>query len=96
MKIGVFCWIIININFNDPRSILFFEYSRLLKDLKPKYFLLENVMMKQEYRDIISDILGVEPIMINSTLVSAQNRRRLYWTNIPNVSQPGDRKISAT
>ena len=75
-------------------SRLFFEYVRLLKDLKPMYFLLENVKMKKEYRDIISGLLGVAPICINSNLVSAQNRQRLYWTNLPNVSQPEDKGIT--
>ena len=56
------------------RSSLFYQYVRLLKECKPKYFLLENVRMKQEYQDIISDLLGVQPIKINSSLVSAQNR----------------------
>ena len=81
------------LNFDDERSKLFFEFVRLLKELKPKYFLLENVRMKKEYQDIISECLGVEPIKINSSLVSAHNRVRLYWTNIPNVSQPDDRGI---
>lgn len=81
------------LNFDDPRSALFFEYVRLLKELKPKYFLLENVKMKKEYQDIISKELGVEPIQINSSLLSAQNRIRLYWTNIPNVGQPEDKGI---
>jgi len=81
------------LNFEDPRSKLFFEFVRLLKELKPKYFFLENVKMKKEYQQIITDLLGVEPIEINSALVSAQNRKRLYWTNIPNVSQPEDRGI---
>lgn len=81
------------LNFSDPRSALFFEFVRLLKELKPKYFLLENVRMKQEFQDIISEHLGVKPIAINSNLVSAQNRYRLYWTNIPNVTQPEDKGI---
>lgn len=81
------------LNFNDPRSALFFEFVRLLKEVNPKYFLLENVVMKKEWQDIISQHLGVEPIMINSRLVSAQNRKRLYWTNIPNVTQPEDLNI---
>ena len=81
------------LNFDDPRSALFFEFVRLLKECKPDYFLLENVMMKQEYQDIISEHLGVEPVMINSALVSAQNRKRLYWTNIPGVSLPDDLQI---
>ena len=72
-----------NLNFDDPRSKLFFEYVRLLKELKPKYFLMENVRMSKKSQDIISEHLGVEPIVINSNLVSAQNRHRLYWTNIP-------------
>jgi DNA-cytosine methyltransferase len=70
------------LNFDDPRSKLFFEFVRLLEETKPKYFLLENVLMKKEYEQIITDHLGVEPIFINSALVSAQNRKRLYWTNI--------------
>ena len=78
------------LNFKDPRSALYFEYVRLLKETKPKYFLLENVRMKKEFQAIITKDLGVEPIMINSSLLSAQNRVRLYWTNIPNVTQPND------
>lgn len=81
------------LNFNDPRSALFFEFVRLLKECKPKYFLLENVRMKKEYQDVITEHLGVEPIMINSALVSAQNRVRLYWTNIPNINQPQDKGL---
>ena len=81
------------LNFNDPRSALFFEFVRLLKECKPKYFLLENVRMKQEYQDIISQYLGVKPIAINSSLVSAQNRHRLYWTNIQVTSLPDDQRI---
>ena len=81
------------LNFDDPRSKLFWEYVKVLRVLKPKYFLLENVRMKQEYQDVISDALGVQPIAINSRLLSAQNRYRLYWTNIPNVTQPEDKGI---
>lgn len=81
------------LNFEDPRSKLFFEFVRLKNETQPKYFLLENVKMKQEYQDIITQYLRVEPIEINSNLVSAQNRRRLYWTNIPNVQQPIDKGI---
>ena len=80
------------LNFDDPRSQLFWEYVRLLKELKPKYFLLENVRMKQESMDVITEALGVEPIEINSALVSAQNRKRLYWTNIP-FDMPEDKGI---
>jgi len=81
------------LNFDDPRSKLFFEFVRLKNECKPKYFLLENVKMKQEFQDIISEQLGVKPILINSSLVSAQNRDRLYWTNIPNIGQPKDKKL---
>ena len=81
------------LNFNDPRSSLFFEYVRLLRECSPKYFLLENVKMKKVYQDIISEYLGVEPILINSALLTAHNRPRLYWTNIPNVGQPSDNGI---
>lgn len=80
------------LNFNDERSKLFFEFVRIKEESAPKYFLLENVRMKQEYQDIISDILGVSPIKINSALVSGQNRTRLYWTNIPFL-RPNDRGI---
>lgn len=81
------------LNFEDPRSKLFFEFKRAIDEVKPKYFLLENVKMKKEYENIISEYLGVEPIEINSSLVSAQNRKRLYWTNIPGVQRPEDRGI---
>lgn len=81
------------LNFNDPRSKLFFEFVRLVKEIKPKYFLLENVRMKKEWIDVISKELWVEPICINSALVSAQNRIRYYRTNIPSVSQPEDKGI---
>ncbi len=80
------------LNFEDPRSKLFFEYVRILKEVKPKFFLLENVCMKKEYQDVISKELGVEPVLINSSLVSAQNRKRLYWVNFQ-ISQPEDRNI---
>ena len=83
------------LNFEDPRSKLFFEFVRLLKEARVKNpcvkFLLENVKMKKEYQDVISEYLGVEPIEINSALVSAQNRKRLYWTNLEGVTQPVDR-----
>jgi len=98
------------LNFEDERSKLFFTFVDILKYYKPKYFLLENVVMKKEYNDVISSILGdiypecvsqgelfrtgrLEPIQINSALVSAQNRNRLYWTNIPGVTQPKDKGI---
>ena len=94
--------------FDDPRSALFFEFIRILKEIKPKYFLLENVRMKQQFQDVITDQVSacypdfqgedlfegkIKPILINSALVSAQNRLRLYWTNIPNVEQPEDQGI---
>ena len=89
--------------FDDPRSALFFEFIRILREVKPKYFLLENVRMKKEFQDVISEqissvypeytsggLFSIEPILINSALVSAQNRQRLYWTNIPGIEQPED------
>lgn len=79
--------------FDDPRSKLFFEFVRLKNETQPKYFLLENVVMKKEHEKVISEFLGVEPILINSNLVSAQNRKRLYWTNIPGIKQPEDKQI---
>lgn len=81
------------LNFNDPRSALFFEFVRALKETQPKFFLLENVRMKKEYEDVISGQLGVNPLLINSSLVSAQNRNRLYWTNIPDIKHPDDKEI---
>jgi site-specific DNA-cytosine methylase len=82
------------LNFSDPRSALFFEYVRVLREVKPSYFLLENVKMKAEFSDIISEHLGVQPVLINSSLVSAQNRERLYWTNIPFQGMPADRGVT--
>ena len=79
--------------FDDPRSALFFEFVRCVEELNPKYFLLENVRMKKEYLDIISEYMGVEPIFINSSLVSAQSRQRYYWTNISGIEQPEERGI---
>jgi site-specific DNA-cytosine methylase len=111
------------LNFNDPRSKLFFEYIRALKETKPEFFLLENVSMKKEWQDLITEQLFIafngndwEPISakeylitfknkvsgelkewgcirINSDKISAQKRNRLYWTNIPNVILPEDKKI---
>jgi site-specific DNA-cytosine methylase len=91
--------------FNDPRSVLFFEFVRLRNELNPDYFLLENVRMKKEWELVISRLMGVAPIEINSNLVSAQNRLRYYWTNINNkpyglfgdmfcdIPQPKDRGL---
>jgi len=82
------------LNWDDPRSELFFWYVRALRELKPRWWLFENVAsMRKDIRDAISYELGVEPIMIDSSLVSAQVRKRYYWTNIPNVTQPKDRGI---
>jgi len=81
------------LNFEDPRSALFFEFVRILNEAAPQYFLLENVQMKQQHQDVVNAYLGVEPLKINSALVSAQNRVRLYWTNIPNIKQPEDKNI---
>ena len=88
-----FSWAGKRLNFDDPRSALFFEYVRLLRELKPTWFLLENVNMKQEHQDVITEHLGVKPVRINSNLVSAQNRDRLYWTNIPVRSMPENKRI---
>ena len=77
----------------EGQSYLFWEYMRLLKETKPKYFLLENVVMGKKWQKVFSDAIGCEPIMINSSLVSAQTRKRLYWTNIPNITQPQDMEI---
>jgi len=75
--------------FNGEKSGLFYEYIRILKHIKPKYFLLENVAsMEDKWKDLISEILGVQPILIDSGLVCAADRKRLYWTNIPNVTPP--------
>lgn len=68
--------------FDDTRSKLYFEYERILREIKPTNFLLENVKMKKEFKDIISERLGVQPVALNSRLFSAQNRYRLYWTNL--------------
>ena len=75
------------------RGKLFYEVVRIINECNPEYFLIENVKMRKESEKVFTDLLGVEPIEINSSLVSAQNRRRLYWTNIPNVTQPEDRNI---
>lgn len=76
------------------KSNLFYHFVRALKECKPKYFLLENVAsMEQKWADVISEELGVKPIMINSQLVCAAERKRLYWTNIPEVTQPEDKGI---
>lgn len=80
--------------FNDPRSALFFEYLNILSCIKNENpnikFMLENVKMKQDYLDVINEKLGVKPILINSSLVSAQNRPRYYWGNF-RINQPKNR-----
>jgi DNA (cytosine-5)-methyltransferase 3A len=98
------------LNFKDPRSALFFTFIDILKHYKPKYFLLENVVMAKQHIDVISGILGemyphlitqtemfrpgrLEPICINAALVLAQNRNRLFWTNIKGITQPKDKGI---
>lgn len=86
----------------EGQSYLFWEYIRLMKEIKPTYFLLENVRMAQKWKDVltnaIEETLGEKCFLIeiNSALVSAQNRKRLYWTNIPNVEQPQDKRIMLT
>jgi DNA (cytosine-5)-methyltransferase 3A len=77
----------------DGKSKLFLDFVRMVKEVKPKYFLLENVAsMRQKDKDFISAQLGVEPVEINSNLLTAQNRRRLYWANFP-ITQPEDKGI---
>ena len=77
----------------DGKSGLFWEYIRILNEVKPKYFLLENVEMKKEWEKIITDAVGVEPVMIDSKFFSAQKRQRLYWTNIPFDKNIEDKNI---
>ena len=86
-----------HLNFEHPQSKLFFAFVDIVNDIKKKnpdvLFMLENVSMKKEWTDVITEYLGVDYIEINSNLVSAQNRIRLYWTNIPNVTVPEDKGI---
>jgi len=77
----------------DGKSGLFWEFVRVLKEVKPTYWFLENVVMKKEWEKIITEALGVEPVLINSSLVSAQNRERYYWANFK-IEQPEDMNIS--
>lgn len=81
------------LNFEDPRSKLFFEFLRILEKTKAPHFFLENVRMEKKAQDVISKYLGVEPITVNSSLVSAQNRVRLYWTNLEGFEMPKDKNI---
>ena len=76
------------------KSKLFYEYLKILKQIKPKYFLLENVRMKKKSEQQLNEYLGVNGLHINSELVSYQKRPRIYWTNIPNISIPEDRNIN--
>lgn len=76
------------------KSVLFYEYLRLLKEIQPKYFLLENIRMRKDSKEELDNYLGVDGIMIDSKLVSYQTRARYYWTNIPNVTPPKDKHIS--
>lgn len=76
------------------KSVLFYEYLRLLKEIQPKYFLLENIRMRKDSKEELDNYLGVNGIMINSKLVSYQTRARYYWTNIPNITPPKDKHIS--
>lgn len=81
------------LNFDDPRSKLFFDFVDILNHYKPKFFLLENVLMsRKQWTDIINEYMGVEGVLINSKLVSAQERKRLYWANW-DISQPSDKNI---
>ena len=80
--------------FDDPRSALFWKFIACINIVQPRYFFLENVVMRKEWKDIITNALGVEPIQLNSSLVSAQNRNRLYWTNIPIKSPPQNKFIT--
>lgn len=86
--------------FDDPRGQLFFVAHKILNKLRVKnpniLFLAENVRMPKETRKQIDEALQTSSFEIDSALVSAQNRKRLYWTNIPNISQPIDKKITAT
>ena len=77
----------------DGYSYLFWEAVRLLHEIKPKYFFMENVKMSKKWERVITEALGVEPVLINSALVSGQSRNRLYWTNIPDITQPEDKGI---
>lgn len=99
---GSCCQDFSSINVSNPhrygldgeKSSLFYEYLRLLQEIKPTYFLLENVKMKKDVKKELDNYLGVNGISINSSLVSYQKRERIYWTNIKGVEQPLDKHIS--
>lgn len=76
------------------KSKLFYEYLRILQEVKPKYFLLENVKMKKVSENELNEYMGVEGLHINSELVTFAKRPRIYWTNIEGVQIPEDRKVS--
>ena len=78
---------------NGEESALLYDFVDILQHYQPKYFLLENVKMRQDWVDVITELLGVSPILIDSALISAQHRERYYWTNIPNVTLPENRHI---
>lgn len=79
--------------FDGEKSRLFYEYLRLKNEINPKYFLLENVKMKKSNEEKINEYLGVKGLHINSNKVSFQDRKRIYWTNIPNVTIPEDKYV---
>lgn len=81
------------LNWDDPRSLLFFKYVEVLNEKRPRYFLFENVLLDKEVENAISNELGVEPVELDSALVSAQSRRRLYWTNIDVDTNIKDRGV---
>lgn len=81
------------LNFDDERSKLFFEYVRLKNDYSPNYFFFENVKMSSINENVITKYLGVSPIRLNSSIVSAQSRQRLYWTNILVTELPATKNI---
>jgi DNA-cytosine methyltransferase len=93
------------LNFDDPRSKLFFEFVRIKRECNPSWFILENVLMKEKHRQIITKYMDINSVEINSALLSAQNRERLYWSNVnatpaglfndlqPNIPQPKDKGI---
>lgn len=87
-----------HLNFDDPRSALFFEFARIVAEIRGRnpgaMFLLENVAMRKEWENVITETMGVPPISINSRLVAPQNRPRTYWTNIPGVEPPEDRGVA--
>ena len=81
------------LNFDDPRSKLYFEYERAKQEINPKYFLLENVPMRDEWLGFISNRIGINPHALNSEVVSAQHRWRYYWYNW-SIPEPYDFKIT--